>query len=118
MLNSFATRGPLRVGPETVEIFRLETLSKAGIGNVSRMPFCLKILLENLLRNEDGRFVKKEDIASLARWNPAAESQKEIAFMPARVLLQDFTGVPAVADLAAVQAESRPKQVFLLFLFA
>ncbi|OFW00703.1 MAG: aconitate hydratase 1 [Acidobacteria bacterium RIFCSPLOWO2_12_FULL_59_11] len=103
MLNSFGTRSPLRVGKETYEIFRLEALEKAGVSNLSRLPFCLKILLENLLRNEDGRFVKKEDIENLARWNPAEAVQREIAFTPARVLLQDFTGVPAVADLAAMR---------------
>src|SRR3989304_6008964 len=103
MLNSFGTRSPLRVGKETYEIFRLEALEKAGVGTLSRLPFCLKILLENLLRNEDGRFVKKEDIENLARWNPRDEGQKEISFMPARVLLQDFTGIPAVADFAAMR---------------
>ena len=103
MLNSFASRGPLQVGSETVEIFQLKTLEKAGIGNVARLPFCLKVLLENLLRNEDGRFVSKDHIAKLARWDPTASLQEEIAFMPARVLLQDFTGVPAVVDLAAMR---------------
>src|SRR3990170_1728504 len=103
MLNSFGSRRPLPVGTEVYEIFRLETLEKAGVGNLSRLPFCLKVLLENLLRNEDGRFVNKQDIEGLARWNPKAESRKEISFMPARVLLQDFTGVPAVADLAAMR---------------
>ena len=103
MLNSFGARQPLQVGSRTFEIFRLDALEKAGVGNPSRLPFCLKILLENLLRNEDGRFVKKEDIENLARWNPRAENQKEISFMPARVLLQDFTGVPAVVDLAAMR---------------
>ena len=103
MLNSFASRGPLQVGSETVEIFQLKVLEKAGVGNVARLPFCLKVLLENLLRNEDGRFVKKDDIEKLARWEPRASAQNEIAFMPARVLLQDFTGVPAVVDLAAMR---------------
>ena len=103
MLNSFQSRAPLRLGARAVDIFRLDTLEKAGVGNVSRLPFCLKILLENLLRNEDGRSVKKDDIENLARWDPASPSQKEIAFMPARVLLQDFTGVPAVADFAVMR---------------
>ncbi|MBI4458733.1 MAG: aconitate hydratase AcnA, partial [Acidobacteria bacterium] len=115
MLNSFGTRSPLRVGKETYEIFRLEALEKAGVGTLSRLPFCLKILLENLLRNEEGRFVKKQDIENLARWNPQA-AQKEISFTPARVLLQDFTGVPAVADLAAMrdaiqQLGGNPKKI-------
>src|SRR3972149_10395245 len=103
MLNSFGSRNALRVGSRTYEIFRLDTLEKAGLGNPSRLPFCLKILLENLLRNEDGRFVKKQDIEALAKWKASAEIQNEIAFMPARVLLQDFTGVPAVVDLAAMR---------------
>ena len=93
----------MRAGAQTCDLYRLEAVEKAGAGNVSRLPFCLKILLENLLRNEDGRAVKKEDIEGLARWDPAAESRKEIAFTPARVLLQDFTGVPAVVDLAAMR---------------
>ncbi|MSO21451.1 MAG: aconitate hydratase AcnA [Acidobacteria bacterium] len=103
MSNSFGSRGALQVGAKSYDIFRLDALEKQGIGKPSRLPFCLKVLLENLLRNEDGRFFKKEDIESLARWDPKATSQKEISFMPARVLLQDFTGVPAVADLAAMR---------------
>ena len=103
MLNSFGSRAKLRVGADEVGYYRLEALEKAGAGNVSRLPFCLKILLENLLRCEDGRFVKRNDIEKLARWNPENKQDNEIAFMPARVLLQDFTGVPAVADLAAMR---------------
>ena len=102
-LNSFGSRHALRVGAKTFDIYRLEAMEKAGVGNLSRLPFCLKILLENLLRNEDGRFVKQEDIEGLARWNPTAETRREIAFTPARVLLQDLTGVPAVVDLAAMR---------------
>ena len=102
-LNSFGSRHSLRVGAKTFDIYRLEAMEKAGVGNLSRLPFCLKILLENLLRNEDGRFVKQEDIEGLARWNPTAETRREIAFTPARVLLQDLTGVPAVVDLAAMR---------------
>src|SRR5271154_4694011 len=103
MLNSFGSRQILRVGSRSFDIFRLETLEKAGVGSPSRLPFCLKILLENLLRYEDGRFVKKQDIETLAKWKPGSDIQSEIAFMPARVLLQDFTGVPAVADLASMR---------------
>ena len=103
MLDSFGSRGTLRVGQDSVGFVRLEALEKAGVGQVSRLPFCLKILLENLLRHEDGRFVKHADIEKLANWNPQSKEQNEIAFMPARVLLQDFTGVPAVADLAAMR---------------
>ncbi|MBI2820472.1 MAG: aconitate hydratase AcnA, partial [Acidobacteria bacterium] len=103
MLDSFGTRGKLKVGREQVGLFRLGVLEKAGVGNISRLPFCLKVLLENLLRNEDARFVKSGDIEKLGKWNPQSKEQSEIAFMPARVLLQDFTGVPAVADLAAMR---------------
>src|SRR5580658_9500998 len=104
--NSFSTRGPLRAADESFEIYRLNALERAGVGNVARLPFSLKVLLENLLRHEDGRFVYAEDIRALAGWDPSAASgatEKEVSFMPARVLLQDFTGVPAVVDLAAMR---------------
>ena len=101
--NSFNTRSTLKVANESFEIFRLETLERTGKGKVSRLPFSLKILLENLLRQEDGQFVHAEDIAALANWEPHAEPSKEISFLPARVLLQDFTGVPAIVDLAAMR---------------
>jgi aconitate hydratase len=100
--NSFGTRDQLRVGAQSFEIHRLETLEKQGITNLAKLPFSLRILLENLLRCEDGRFVRADDIRALATWTPGA-AQKEIAFMPARVLLQDFTGVPAVVDLATMR---------------
>ena len=101
MLNSFDARSALAGGGP--EIFHLNTLERNGVGPVSRLPYAMKILLENLLRNEDGRFVKADDIERLARWNPKDTAQREISFVPARVLLQDFTGVPAVADLAAMR---------------
>ncbi len=100
--NSFGTRDRLSVGAQTFEIHRLETLEKQGITNLAKLPFSLRILLENLLRCEDGRFVRADDIRTLATWKPGV-AQKEIAFMPARVLLQDFTGVPAVVDLATMR---------------
>ena len=100
--NSFHTSDTLHVGAQSFEIRRLERLEKDGIGHLSKLPFSLRILLENLLRNEDGRFVKPADIQALANWKPHS-AEKEIAFMPARVLLQDFTGVPAVVDLAAMR---------------
>jgi aconitate hydratase len=100
--NSFGTRDQLHVGAQTFEIHRLETLEKQGITNLAKLPFSLRILLENLLRCEDGRFVRADDIRALATWTPGA-AQKEIAFMPARVLLQDFTGVPAIVDLATMR---------------
>src|SRR5208282_427995 len=104
--NTFGSRTSLRVGADTFDIYRLSTLERAGIGHVSRLPFSLKVLLENLLRHEDGQFVHADDIRALAAWDPTAASgatEKEISFMPARVLLQDFTGVPAVVDLAAMR---------------
>ncbi|MGA8220742.1 MAG: aconitate hydratase AcnA [Candidatus Acidiferrales bacterium] len=104
--NSFGTRSALRVGSESFDIYRLATLERAGIGNISRLPFSLKVLLENLLRHEDAHFVHADDIRALAGWDPtsaAGATEKEISFMPARVLLQDFTGVPAVVDLAAMR---------------
>jgi aconitate hydratase len=101
--NSFSTRTPLTAGGETFEIYSLQALEKAGYPSISRLPFSLKILLENLLRREDARFVDSEDIQALAGWDVRSKAQKEIAFTPARVLLQDFTGVPAVVDLAAMR---------------
>ncbi|HMC93224.1 MAG TPA: aconitase family protein, partial [Polyangia bacterium] len=103
MANSFGSRGTLEVGKRKFEIHRLAALEKAGL-KPARLPFSLRILLENLLRNEDGVSVKEGDIRALAAWDPKAEPSREIAFMPARVLLQDFTGVPAVVDLAAMRA--------------
>src|SRR6266852_5944814 len=100
--NSFGTRDKLSVGAQSFEIHRLELLEKHGIHAVAKLPFSLRILLENLLRCEDGRFVRPNEIRALAGWTPNA-AQKEIAFMPARVLLQDFTGVPAVVDLATMR---------------
>ena len=96
--NSFGSRAAL--GKH--DIFRLDALERAGLP-VVRLPYSLKILLENLLRLEDGRTVRADDIEALARWDPKAIPNKEIAFMPARVLMQDFTGVPAVVDLAAMR---------------
>ena len=101
--NSFNTRTRLTAGGSTVDMFSLPALERAGHGGVSRLPFSLKILLENLLRCEDSRFVHAEQITALAGWDVTSAAQKEIAFTPARVLLQDFTGVPAVVDLAAMR---------------
>jgi aconitate hydratase len=101
--NSFGARDTLKAGNQNYEIYRLDALERKGIGHVNQLPFSIRILLENLLRREDGRFVKPKDIEALAEWQPTAEQRAEIAFMPARVLLQDFTGVPAVADFAAMR---------------
>jgi aconitate hydratase len=101
-LDSFKTRTSLTVGADTVSIFSLPALEKEYPG-VARLPYSLKILLENLLRREDNAFVKAADIRALASWDPKTTAQSEMSFMPARVLLQDFTGVPCVVDLAAMR---------------
>ena len=102
-MDSYRSRAALTVGSRSVDVYRLDALEKAGVGHVSRLPFSLKILLENLLRNEDGRSVTKDDVAALAAWDPKTPSDKEVQFRPARVLMQDFTGVPCVVDLAAMR---------------
>jgi aconitate hydratase len=102
-LNSFGTRTEIRVLDKPVQIYSLPALEKAGFPGVSRLPYSMKILLENLLRREDDAFVKADDIRALAKWDAKANVHKEISFMPARVLLQDFTGVPCVVDLAAMR---------------
>jgi len=117
--NSFGTRDHLSVGAQTFEIHRLETLEKQNFCSLAKLPFSLRILLENLLRNEDSHFVRADDIRALAAWKPGTP-QKEIAFMPARVLLQDFTGVPAVVDLATMREAvthmgGNPKRINPLF---
>ena len=99
--NSFGASARLRVQDRSYEIFRLDAL--AAVADVASLPFSLKILLENLLRHEDGVTVTEEDVLALARWDPAAAADRELSFTPARVLLQDFTGVPAVVDLAAMR---------------
>ncbi len=102
MTNSFNSRATLKVGSKEYEIFRLDALDKQGI-STRHLPFSLRILLENLLRTEDGRNVTAAEIRALAAWNKDSKPDKEIAFTPSRVLLQDFTGVPAVVDLAAMR---------------
>ena len=106
MNDSFGSRATLRVGGRDFRLARLDALEKRGF-NVSRLPYSLRILLENLLRSEDGVTVTAADIEALASWDPKAAPTREIAFMPARVLLQDFTGVPAVVDLAAMRDAMR-----------
>ncbi len=101
-MNSFGSRAVLRAGGREFEIFRLDALEKNGF-NISKLPYSLRILLENLLRNENGRSVTGEEIEYLAKWDAKLPPSKEISFAPARVLLQDFTGVPAVVDLAAMR---------------
>src|SRR5262245_3054212 len=117
--NSFNTRDKLNVGAQPFEVHRLEKLEAQGLTRLEALPFSLRILLENLLRCEDGHSVRADDIQTLAKWAPGV-AQKEIAFMPARVLLQDFTGVPAVVDLAAMREAVKkmggnPKRINPLF---
>ncbi len=100
--NSFGARATFKVGKKEYELYRLDALDKQGI-STRHLPFSLRILLENLLRTEDGRNVSKDEIRALAAWNRNSKPEKEIAFTPSRVLLQDFTGVPAVVDLAAMR---------------
>src|SRR5580704_11240642 len=122
-LNTFKTCIPLHAGPENANdisspgsasasasspghaarLFSLRALEAGGFPGVSRLPYSLRILLENLLRHEDGRFVTAADTEALATWNVTSGAHREISFAPARVLLQDFTGVPAVVDLAAMR---------------
>ncbi|HDS1598961.1 TPA: aconitate hydratase AcnA [Stenotrophomonas maltophilia] len=115
MSDSFSTRSQLNVGGKTYDYFSLPTLGQRF--DISHLPYSMKILLENLLRHEDGGItVGKDHIEAVARWNPAAEPDTEIAFMPARVVLQDFTGVPCVVDLAAmrdavVKLGGKPEQI-------
>ncbi len=101
--NTFGSRSKLTVAGSTYRIFQLEALEKTGLGDISRLPFSIRILLENLLRKEDGIHVVPSDIEALCSWTPIRETQTEIAFSPARVLMQDLTGVPALADLAAMR---------------
>ena len=98
--NSFNAATTLESGAQKVNYFKLSALE--GV-DLARLPYSLRILLENLLRCEDGKTVTADDIRFLASWDPKAEPSREIAYMPARVLMQDFTGVPAVVDLAAMR---------------
>ncbi|HKI62848.1 MAG TPA: aconitase family protein, partial [Mariprofundaceae bacterium] len=98
MSNSFNAKNTLNVGDKAYTYYRLDAAGDAG-----RLPYSMKILLENLLRREDGEVVSREDVLSILNWDAKAEPSKEIAYMPARVLMQDFTGVPAVVDLAAMR---------------
>jgi aconitate hydratase A / 2-methylisocitrate dehydratase len=102
-VNSFGTRTSLDVAGRAYQIYSLPSLQGGGFPEIASLPYSMKILLENLLRHEDGRFVKAADVEALAKWDVKSGAQKEISFAPARVLLQDFTGVPAVVDLAAMR---------------
>ncbi|HEY6381366.1 MAG TPA: aconitate hydratase AcnA, partial [Pseudolabrys sp.] len=102
-LDNFRCCKTLQIGSKTYAYFSLPTAERSGLKGISRLPFSMKVLLENLLRNEDGRTVTKDDIKAVAEWLKTKTSDREIAFRPARVLMQDFTGVPAVVDLAAMR---------------
>src|SRR5262245_12447961 len=102
-LDSFKCARTLKVGTKTYLYYSLLAAEKNGLKGISRLPFSMKVLLENLLRNEDGRSVTKDDILGFSQWLKTKTSDREIAFRPARVLMQDFTGVPAVVDLAAMR---------------
>ena len=102
-LDSFKCQKTLKVGGKTYVYYSLPTAEKNGLKGISRLPYSMKVLLENLLRNEDDRTVKKDDILAVAKWLKKRALEHEIAFRPARVLMQDFTGVPAVVDLAAMR---------------
>ncbi|MGH6767653.1 MAG: aconitate hydratase AcnA [Xanthobacteraceae bacterium] len=102
-LDSFKCCKPLKVGSKTYAIYSLAAAEKNGLKGISRLPFSMKVLLENLLRHEDGRSVTKQDLQAVAQWIKTKTSDREIPFRPARVLMQDFTGVPAVVDLAAMR---------------
>ncbi|RTM13453.1 MAG: aconitate hydratase AcnA, partial [Bradyrhizobiaceae bacterium] len=102
-LDSFKCKKTLKVGAKTYVYYSLPTAEKNGLKGISKLPYSMKVLLENLLRNEDGRSVKKEDIVAVSKWLRKKSLEHEIAFRPARVLMQDFTGVPAVVDLAAMR---------------
>src|ERR1700750_2348460 len=102
-LDSFKSRKTLKVGGKSYVYYSLPAAEKNGLKGISKLPYSMKVLLENLLRNEDGRSVKKEDIQAVAKWLKKRKLEHEIAFRPARVLMQDFTGVPAVVDLAAMR---------------
>jgi aconitate hydratase len=102
--DAFGARAVLHTGNGRAVIYRLELLEKAGLGNISRLPFSIKVLLESVLRNCDGALVTEQDVATLAGWNASRPAMREVPFKPARVILQDFTGVPAVVDLAAMRS--------------
>src|SRR4051794_14638427 len=103
--DSFGAKGTLEVGDESYEIYRLSAVTGEGVpeGAVESLPYSLKVLLENLLRTEDGADITADDIRALAAWDAEAEPDKEIQFTPARVIMQDFTGVPCVVDLATMR---------------
>src|SRR6185437_12055097 len=103
MTNTFGSKAQISVGSNKVELYRLDALIKQKVGDVETLPYSLRILLENLLRYEDAKTVQPADIQAVAGWNPRQRVEHEVQLRPARVLMQDFTGVPAVCDLAAMR---------------
>ena len=106
-LNLFGAEAKLNTKAGDVTVYRLDALSKAGIGNIDKLPFSIKVLLESCLRNLDEFEVSKDDVTRLANWSPAGNACDEVPFKVARVILQDFTGVPCVVDLASMRAAMR-----------
>ncbi|HHJ39845.1 MAG: aconitate hydratase [Methylothermaceae bacteria B42] len=102
--NPFGSRNSLQTRSGKADYFQLESLERAGVGEVTSLPFTIKILLESILRHCDGDLIKEDEVVSLAKWTPSGARQGDIPFMPARILLQDFTGVPALVDLAAMRS--------------
>lgn len=103
MSNSFGAKAKFTSRAGSLDLFRLDALEKQGVGNVSKLPYSIRVLLESALRNEDSFQIHKEDVENLTKWDPAKQSDREFAFKPGRVVLQDFTGVPCVVDLAALR---------------
>ena len=101
---AFGARAVWDTGRGRAVIYRLESLEKAGLGSISRLPYSIRVLLESVLRNCDGSLITEQDVAALAGWNAARPAGREVPFKPARVILQDFTGVPAIVDLAAMRS--------------
>ena len=110
--NSFRSLTKLKVDKKNYNIFSLKEAEKSGLGGIAKLPKSLKVLFENLLRYEDDRVVKKEQILSIKSWLDKKKSKTEIAFRPARVLMQDYTGIPAVADLAAMRDAVKSKKKY------
>src|SRR5258706_9163045 len=106
-LNLFGAEATLNSKAGDLKIYRLDASAKAAIGNVNKLPFSIKVLLESCLRNLDNFEVSQDDVTRLAHWSPAGNPVNEVPFKPARVILQDFTGVPCVVDLAAMRAAVR-----------
>ncbi|HEU4615030.1 MAG TPA: aconitate hydratase, partial [Kofleriaceae bacterium] len=101
--NSFSSKAHISVGHQNVDLYRLDALVKQKVGDVETLPYSLRILLENVLRYEDGKTVQAADVQAVASWNPKHRVEHEVQLRPARVLMQDFTGVPAVCDLVAMR---------------